>query len=55
MPDAFVSIRAACKGEAVTNLANVLGSNVFDLLVAIPAGVLVAGAGIPRTRVGAGA
>jgi cation:H+ antiporter len=28
----------------VTSLANVLGSNVFDLLVAIPAGVLVAGA-----------
>ncbi len=31
------------RGRASVSLANVLGSNVFDLLVAIPAGVLVAG------------
>lgn len=46
VPDAFVSIRAARKGETVTSLANVLGSNIFDLLVAIPAGVLIAGAAV---------
>ena len=44
LPDAFVSIRAAQSGNAVTSVANVLGSNIFDLLVCIPAGVLVAGA-----------
>jgi cation:H+ antiporter len=44
LPDTLVSVRSSQKGEGVTSLANVLGSNVFDLLVAIPAGVLVAGA-----------
>lgn len=44
LPDAFYSMRAARKGNAVTSMANVLGSNVFDLLVAVPAGVLVGGA-----------
>lgn len=44
LPDAFVSVRASRKDSDVTSLANVLGSNVFDLLVAIPAGVLLAGA-----------
>ncbi|OVE84869.1 sodium:calcium antiporter [Natronolimnobius baerhuensis] len=43
VPDAFVSIAAARDGRASVSLANVLGSNIFDLLVAIPAGVLVAG------------
>lgn len=43
VPDAFVSIRASRSGNAVTSVANVLGSNIFDLLVCIPAGVLVAG------------
>ncbi|RQG91735.1 sodium:calcium antiporter [Natrarchaeobius halalkaliphilus] len=43
VPDAFVSVAAARKGRASVSLANVLGSNTFDLLVAIPAGVLVAG------------
>ena len=43
LPDAFVSVQAARRGEGVTSLANVLGSNTFDLLVAVPAGVLVAG------------
>ncbi|MFB6137047.1 MAG: sodium:calcium antiporter [Halobacteriaceae archaeon] len=43
LPDTLVSVRAARKGSGVTSLANVLGSNVFDLLVAIPAGVLIAG------------
>lgn len=46
IPDTFVSIRAAKEGNAVTSIANVLGSNTFDLLVAIPAGVLVAGTAV---------
>ncbi len=43
VPDAFVSIRASRSGSSVTSVANVLGSNIFDLLVCIPAGALVAG------------
>lgn len=43
LPDAFVSIKAARRGESVISLANALGSNIFDLLIAIPAGVLIAG------------
>ena len=46
IPDAFVSVRAAEKERTVTGIANVFGSNVFDLLVAVPAGVLVAGVAI---------
>jgi cation:H+ antiporter len=44
LPDAFVSVRAARRGEGVISIANVLGSNIFDLLIAIPIGVLIAGA-----------
>lgn len=43
LPDALVSVRAARGGKSVTSLGNVLGSNTFDLLVAIPIGVLIAG------------
>jgi cation:H+ antiporter len=43
LPDAIVSIRTARDGNALTSLGNVLGSNTFDLLVAIPIGVLIAG------------
>lgn len=43
VPDAFYSARAARAGNPLASLANVLGSNVFDLLVAILAGVLIAG------------
>ncbi|MFB6303772.1 MAG: sodium:calcium antiporter, partial [Haloferacaceae archaeon] len=43
LPDAFVSVRAAMNDEAVTSLTNVLGSNTFNLLVAIPVGVLLGG------------
>lgn len=46
VPDAFVSARAALRGHGVTALANVLGSNVFDPLVCIPAGVLAGAAAI---------
>jgi cation:H+ antiporter len=43
LPDALVSVRAARSGKGVTSLGNVLGSNTFDLLVAIPLGVLIVG------------
>ncbi|AZH25170.1 sodium:calcium antiporter [Haloplanus aerogenes] len=43
LPDTFVSVRAAADDEDVTSLTNVLGSNTFNLLVAIPIGVLLAG------------
>ncbi len=43
LPDAFVSVRAAQNDDSVTSLTNVLGSNTFNLLVAIPLGVLLAG------------
>jgi cation:H+ antiporter len=43
LPDGFVSIRAARRDSSVTSLTNVLGSNTFNLLVAIPVGVVIAG------------
>ena len=46
LPDAFVSIRAAQNNDSIISLSNVLGSNIFDLLVAIPVGILIAGASI---------
>lgn len=53
IPDAFVSIKKARKGDAVTSLANVLGSNIFDLLICIPVGVLIAGATVINFTVAA--
>ncbi|MEF8799623.1 MAG: sodium:calcium antiporter [Halolamina sp.] len=43
VPDVFVSVTAAQSDRPSVSLANVLGSNTFDLLVAVPVGVLVAG------------
>ncbi|WP_435063701.1 sodium:calcium antiporter [Halobaculum sp. EA56] len=43
LPDTFVSVSAARRDDSVTSLTNVLGSNTFNLLVAIPIGVLIAG------------
>jgi cation:H+ antiporter len=43
LPDTLVSVRAAKSGRGITSLGNVLGSNTFDLLVAIPLGVLIVG------------
>jgi cation:H+ antiporter len=43
LPDTLVSVRSARAGKGVTSLGNVLGSNTFDLLVAIPVGVLIVG------------
>lgn len=44
LPDMFISIKAARKGESSSSLANVFGSNTFDLLICVPVGVLIAGA-----------
>lgn len=44
LPDMFVSVRAASGGRGTVSLANVLGSNIFDLLVAVPLGIMIAGA-----------
>ena len=44
LPDLLVSIQAAQRGKGETALGNALGSNTFDLLVCVPAGVLIAGA-----------
>ncbi|NHX36050.1 MULTISPECIES: sodium:calcium antiporter [Halolamina] len=46
LPDTLVSVRAARKGRGITSLGNVLGSNVFDLLVAVPAGIVLAGGAV---------
>jgi cation:H+ antiporter len=43
LPDMLISVRAARENRGVMSLANVLGSNTFDLLVAIPVGVLLVG------------
>ncbi|WP_256301306.1 sodium:calcium antiporter [Haloarchaeobius salinus] len=44
LPDTVVSVQAARGGRDSTSLANVFGSNIFDLLVAVPLGVVVGGA-----------
>ena len=46
VPDAIVSIRVAINKKGVVSLSNVLGSNVFDLLIAVPAGILIAGSSV---------
>ncbi len=43
LPDTLVSVRAARDNRGVASMANVLGSNTFDLLVAIPVGVMLVG------------
>ena len=43
LPDAFVSVRAAAHDQGEVSVSNVLGSNTFDLLVALPIGVLLVG------------
>ncbi|MFC5973254.1 sodium:calcium antiporter [Halomarina salina] len=43
LPDTLVSVRAAQRGDGVTSLANVFGSNIFDLLVVVPIAVLIRG------------
>jgi cation:H+ antiporter len=46
IPDALLSVRMAKKGQSDASLSNVLGSNIFDLLIAVPAGVMIAGSTI---------
>ncbi len=53
IPDAFASARAAKRGSGEASLANVLGSNTFDLLIALPAGILIAGTVPIDLRIGA--
>jgi len=43
IPDMIVSVRAAVADRQASSVSNVLGSNVFDLLVAVPVAVLVTG------------
>ena len=43
IPDMMISIKAAVLGRYASSVSNVLGSNVFDLLVAVPLAVLLAG------------
>ncbi len=43
LPDTLVSVRSARAGKDIASLGNVLGSNTFDLLVALPLGVLIDG------------
>jgi cation:H+ antiporter len=43
LPDAALSIKDARRGAADSSIANVVGSNIFDLLICIPAGILIAG------------
>jgi cation:H+ antiporter len=40
----FISVKASREGKSITSLSNTLGSNTFDLLVAVPVGLLLAGA-----------
>jgi cation:H+ antiporter len=44
LPDLFISVKASREGKSIASLSNVLGSNTFDLLVAVPVGILLAGA-----------
>ncbi len=53
VPDALVSIQAADKDRDVASIANVVGSNTFDLLVVIPVGVLLTGAAVVNFAVAA--
>lgn len=43
LPDTLVSIQAADRERPVASIANVVGSNTFDLLVVIPVGILLTG------------
>lgn len=46
LPDTLVSVKAADKERDVASIANVVGSNTFDLLVVIPVGVMLTGTAI---------
>ncbi len=44
LPDAFISLKAARNNQDAVSLANVFGSNIFDLLVVLPVGIFLGGA-----------
>jgi cation:H+ antiporter len=44
IPDLFVSVKAAQRKLSNASLTNAFGSNIFDLLVVLPVGVITAGA-----------
>ena len=44
IPDLFVSVKAAQRKLSTASLTNAFGSNIFDLLIVLPVGVIVAGA-----------
>jgi cation:H+ antiporter len=44
IPDLFVSVKAAQRKLSTASLTNAFGSNIFDLLIVLPIGVIVAGA-----------
>ncbi|MAQ15956.1 MAG: sodium:calcium antiporter [Sandaracinus sp.] len=46
IPDTLISVRGAKRGEGDVSVGNVLGSNIFDLLVAVPVGVMITGAAV---------
>lgn len=43
LPDLFMSVKAAQHNSADSSMGNAIGSNIFDLLVIIPLGVLAVG------------
>jgi cation:H+ antiporter len=43
IPDLFVSVKTSQRKLSTSSLTNPFGSNIFDLLVVLPAGVIVAG------------
>ena len=53
VPDAIISIREAIHDKGMVSLANVIGSNIFDLLIAVPLGVLIAGSSSLNFKVAA--
>lgn len=51
VPDAIISIKEAIHNKGLVSLANIVGSNIFDLLIAVPAGVLIAGSSLVNFNV----
>jgi cation:H+ antiporter len=43
LPDMFISIKQANNKDNIASISNVLGSNTFDLLVALPLGIIIVG------------
>ncbi|MEF8813977.1 MAG: sodium:calcium antiporter [Halovenus sp.] len=43
LPDLLVSVQAAGREHHVASVSNVIGSNIFDLLVVVPVGILIVG------------